>query len=171
MEVNANAQLSEWADMVRGLPMGKPIKAPWSDAVLGDEDQAAVVALIDQGVIGASVVMKKDSEKLRLYLGRNHRCSSFFRLLNGWSFCALMAIWFALALYLASMKVLWADMTGLAVSVVALAYFGMHGLAHFQWAELFLHLRRMGEQTKLGSCALGASIALGTVIEFAGRVI
>lgn len=69
MEVNANAQLSAWADMVRGLPVGKPIKAPWNDVVLGDEDQAAVVALIDQGVIGAAVVMKKDSEKLRLYLG------------------------------------------------------------------------------------------------------
>jgi hypothetical protein len=171
MEVNANAQLAQWADMVRGLPVGKPIKAPWSDAVLGDEDQAAVVALIDQGVIGAAVVMKKDGEKLRLYLGRNHHCSSFFRLLNGWSFCALMALWFALALYLASMKFFWADMVGLVVSVIALAYFGMHGFVHFQWAELFLHLRRLGEQTRLGSCALGASIALGAVFEFAGRVI
>ena len=171
MEVNANAQLDQWADMVRGLPVGKQIKAPWSGAMLSDEDQAAVVALIDQGVIGAAVVMNKDGEKLRLYLGRDRVCKAFFRLLGGWSFCALMVMWFGAALYLASMKTDWADITGLAVSVLALMYFGMHGLAHFQWAELFLHLRRRGEQTKLGSCALGASIAFGAVIEFVGRVI
>lgn len=170
MDVNANSQLDQWADMVRGMPLGKQIKAPWSGVMLEDRHQAAAVALIKHGVIGASVVFGKKGEKLRLYLGRDRVRNPFFRLLGGWTFCALMVLWLASALYLASMRTGWADHTGLVISAVALIYFGTHGLAHYRWAELFQSFGRLGEQTKLGSCAFGAALAFGAVFEFFGRV-
>lgn len=173
VNLNANAQLEQWADMVRATPIGQRVKAPWSAAMLADDEQSAAVALIHQGVIGASVRMEsggKGSDQVRLYLGRGNVGNPFFRLLGGWSFFGLMVAWLVAALWLASLDSEVANIAGLVLSAIALAYFGVHGMAHYKWAELFCSFGRLGEQTKLGSCAIGAAMALGAIVEFGGRV-
>lgn len=167
MAKSANHLLDEFAARAYKAQQGMKIAAPWTDARLDDESQAAAVALIHHGIIGAS---EAGGGKVKLWLGRNRVGNPFFRLYSGWVFYIAMLTWMFATIWLGRRHDGLGDVTGLVLSAAALAYFGVHAHAHWRFAQLWLHLGRLGEQTKLGACVMGAVLAAGALYEFIGRV-
>lgn len=164
--MNANAVLDEFVATASAAAPGQRIPAPWSSSRLDDDGQAAAIALIRTHILGAT----GRRGRVKLYLGRNHAGNPFFRIVNGWLVFALVIAWTAGVLTLGRSHEVSADWVGLALSLLGLVYFGCHGLTHWRYAWLFLKLGRPGEQTRLGSCVIGTSLAAGAVYEFIGRL-
>lgn len=166
----ANHALDEFVAKVKMTPVGTAIKAPWTNAFLGDAGQAAAVALIKAGAIG----MAGADGRYRLYAGRDRAGNPFFRLLNGWFVYALVLAFCGALLWFARVgngdNSGMVNVVGAALSVTGALYFGLHARHFWLYSRLLIGLGRAGDITRLGCCTLAAATGVAAAIGLALRI-
>lgn len=168
--MNANAVLDNFANKIRSTPQGASLATPWNGTLLNDDAQAAAAALIDSGAIG----LFGTEGKYKLYAFRSLAGYPFARVLNG------VVMYIFSILFLSTVAALaWAgkgsgmgaaNFGGIALSVMGMAYFGLHAANTCPNSWLLKGIGT-GQLMRMGSSFLAVATAVPALIAFVHRVI
>ncbi|HHM5822271.1 TPA: hypothetical protein ACRL4E_001931 [Pseudomonas aeruginosa] len=168
--MNANAVLDNFAYKVRSTPQGTSLANPWNGILLNDDAQAAAAALIDIGAIG----LFGTEGKYKLYAFRSLAGYPFARVLSG----AVMYI-FSIFFLSAVAALGWAgkgsgvgaaNLGGIVLSVLGMAYFGLHAANTCPNSWLLKGIGT-GQLMRMGSSFLAVATAVPALIAFVHRVL